>query len=269
MIQLPGVFLGATSTTSGPVMARTVWGSGPRVVLVHGGGAGGSAAFSQQQPLSDSYQLVLPDRPGAGLTPADGAQDANRDGALVADLLADGAHLVGHSYGAVVAMVAAARAPSSVRSLVLIEPPAFQLAADNPVVAEYWQEMQSAVSQADPVRRVQAFFRSAGIPGDVPDELPPGLRHLAADLATMRQPWDVPLDLATLRRLGVPTVVVSGGHREAFEHLTDRLAGLLDAEHVVLAGAGHAVQDTGEPFNDLLRRVWASSGPLAEVLSMS
>jgi pimeloyl-ACP methyl ester carboxylesterase len=75
----------------------------------------------------------------------------------------------------------------------------------------------------------------------------------------MRQPWDVPLDVAALRRLDVPTVLVSGGHRDAFELLADRLAGLLDAERVVLPGAGHAVQDTGEPFNDLVRRVWSRS----------
>jgi hypothetical protein len=72
----------------------------------------------------------------------------------------------------------------------------------------------------------------------------------------MRHPWDVPLDLAALRRLPVPKVVVSGAHREAFERLCDRLAGLVAARRAVLPGAGHAVQDTGEPFNTLLARTW-------------
>ncbi len=243
--------------TAGVTLAVTTWGSsGPRAVLVHGGGAGGTAAFAQQEPLSDTYELVLPDRPGSGRTPPDGPQDALRDGALVAELLGDGAHLVGHSYGGVVAMVAAALRPAQVRSLTLIEPPAFQLAADVCVVLDYWDELRAAVSALDPVDRVRRFFASAGIEGAVPPVLPPPLQRLAEDLLTMRQPWDVPLDLAAVRRLTVPKVVVSGDHREAFERLTDRLAALIDAERTVLPGARHAVQDTGEPFNQLLRGVW-------------
>jgi pimeloyl-ACP methyl ester carboxylesterase len=251
------------SRPAGP-MAVTTWGaSGPPAVLVHGGGAGGAAAFASQRPLARDHRLVLPDRPGTGGTPAAGPQDAVRDGALVAELLEGGAHLVGHSYGAVVAMVAAAAAPDRVRSLTLIEPPAFQLAGDDPVVLASWEELAAAVSDPDPGARVRRFFAAAGVPAPPdllrapPAELPAPLRHLAADLATMRQPWDVLLDLAALRRLPVPKVVVSGGHREAFERLADRLAGLLDAGRAVLAGAGHAVQDTGDPFNSLLRRIWA------------
>jgi pimeloyl-ACP methyl ester carboxylesterase len=48
------------------------------VVLVHGGGAGAAAAFAHQRPLAERFELVLPDRPGAGATPADGPQDAER-----------------------------------------------------------------------------------------------------------------------------------------------------------------------------------------------
>lgn len=238
-------------------MVVTRWGNGPRSVLVHGGSAGGAAAFAGQRPLADAFELVLPDRPGTGDTPADGPQDAVRDGALVADLLADGAHLVGHSYGAVVAMVAAAQRPGQVRSLTLIEPPAFQLAGDDPEVAAYWGELDAAVHDPDPVTRVRRFFTSAGIAATVPEVLPPPLQALAEDLHTMRQPWDVPIHLAALRRLPVPKAVVSGDHRRAFERLTDRLAGLIHARRVVLPGAAHAVQDTGEPFNGLLREQWA------------
>jgi pimeloyl-ACP methyl ester carboxylesterase len=117
-----------------PELHVTVWGEGPRAVLVHGGGAGGAYAFARQQPLAADYRLLLPDRPGTGASPADGPEDAGRDGQLIADLLGSGAHLVGHSYGAVAAMVAAARRPEAVRSLTLIEPPVFQLAFDDPVV---------------------------------------------------------------------------------------------------------------------------------------
>jgi pimeloyl-ACP methyl ester carboxylesterase len=239
----------------------TTWGAGPRAVLVHGGGAGGAAAFAGQRPLARDHELVLPDRPGAGGTPARGRPDAERDGGLVADLLDDlggeGVHLVGHSYGAVAVMVAAALRPRLVRSLVLIEPPVFQLAADDPVVDAQRLRLADAIADPDPARRVRRFLDAAGLPSHVPVPLPVPLEHLAADLRSMRLPWEIPLDLPALRGLDVPGAVVSGGHHDAFDRLAARLARTIDADHVVLPGAGHAVQETGRPFNALLRRVWS------------
>jgi len=248
-----------TPTTGG--MHVTTWGAGPRAVLVHGGGAGGVAAFAGQRPLAQDYELVLPDRPGAGGTPAQGPQDAERDGGLIADLLAElggeGAHLVGHSYGAVAVMVGAALRPQLVRSLTLIEPPVFHLAADDPVVRDQQIRLVDAIADPDPSRRVQRFFVAAGLASHVPAPLPPPLHHLAAELQSMRPPWDVPLDLPALRQLDIPKTVVSGGHSDAVDRLAVRLALGIDADHVVLPGAGHAVQDTGRPFNALLRKVWS------------
>jgi pimeloyl-ACP methyl ester carboxylesterase len=241
-------------------------GRGQRAVLVHGGGAGGLAAFSRQLGLAESFELLLPDRPGAGDTPADGPQDAARDGRLIADLLGSlltddavvrgPAHLVGHSYGGVAAMVAAALRPEAVGSLVVIEPPVYQLAADDPQVLAAWQSLTDAIADPEPIARVRRFFAAAGLPAQVPEQLPPPLQRLAEELPAMRQPWDIPLHLAALRRLDVRKAVVSGGHQVALERLSDRLAALIDAERVVLPGAGHAVQDVGEPFNEVLRKVW-------------
>lgn len=248
-----------TATASGLHVTR--WGAGPRAVLVHGGGAGGATAFTGQRPLAEDYELVLPDRPGTGSTPAHGPQDAERDGRLIAELLdelgGEGAHLVGHSYGAVAVMVGAVLRPQLVRSLTLIEPPVFQLAADDPVVHAQQIELTDAIADPDPARRVQRFLTAAGLPSHVPVPLPPPLQHLAAELQSMRQPWEVPLDLPALQGLDVPRTVVSGGHHDAFDRLAVRLAGSIDADHVVIPGAGHAVQDTGRPFNTLLRKVWS------------
>src|SRR5947209_4813108 len=101
-------------------------GSGPKVVFVHGGEeAGGAVAFAAQFPLADRFTLIMPDLPGHGQSPAHGRASADRDAILVADLLDDGVHLVGHSYGGAVALRAAARRPDAVHSLVLIEPATF------------------------------------------------------------------------------------------------------------------------------------------------
>ncbi|MGY6655809.1 alpha/beta fold hydrolase [Amycolatopsis sp. TRM77291] len=63
-------------------------------------------------------------RPGHGKSP-DGVQDFEVDAELIAgQVLDEPAHLVGLSYGAIVAMLAAARRPEMVRTLTVVEPPA-------------------------------------------------------------------------------------------------------------------------------------------------
>ena len=54
----------------------------------------------------------------------------------MAERLRPGDHLCGHSYGAVVSLFAAEVA-RDLRSLTVIEPPAFGLATDDPQVAAY------------------------------------------------------------------------------------------------------------------------------------
>ena len=76
----------------------TEWGSGPRVLLVHGGTPGGGAdAFGAQKDLEQRWHLILPDRPGHGQSPRLGREDFERDADLLGPLVGDGAHLVGHS----------------------------------------------------------------------------------------------------------------------------------------------------------------------------
>jgi pimeloyl-ACP methyl ester carboxylesterase len=72
--------------------------------------------------------------------PPGGHQDFDVDASDLAALLDDRPHLVGHSYGTLGALLAAARRPGDVRSLTLIEPPLFYLAPDDPDVArlERW-----------------------------------------------------------------------------------------------------------------------------------
>ena len=59
------------------------WGrSGPRVVLVHGGVLGstvGERNFAAQRSLAESsFQFIVPDRPGRGLSPDPGRPDDGR-----------------------------------------------------------------------------------------------------------------------------------------------------------------------------------------------
>lgn len=54
-----------------------------------------------------------------------GIEDFERDATLLGPLLESGSHLLGHSYGGMVALYMAVAQPTAVKSLTLIEPPAW------------------------------------------------------------------------------------------------------------------------------------------------
>lgn len=243
-----------------PALHVERWGSGPAVIFVHGGApGGGSAAFAAQRPLEARWTLVLPDRPGHGQTPAAGRTDFEREAPLIADLLEDGAHLVGHSYGGLVAMLAAAQRPDAVYSLTLIEPGAMYLARGDPAVRAMGQAVGQAVREQNPRRRVELFLAAVGNPRPVPDPLPEPMLRFAEDLLTMRQPDETAIPLDRLAGAGLPALLISGGHSPAFEKVCDLLAERLHGERAIIPGYGHVPQHSGEPFNARLEAFLAAA----------
>lgn len=240
-----------------PTMTHEVWGTGERVVLVHGSLATGPVEWEGQRPLAaEGYELVVPTR-RAYATGA-GGEDFLVDGRDVAALLGSGAHLVGHSYGGLAALVAAQLRPEAVRSLVLAEPPAFGIATAQPAVAGLVAELE-VVLAADVPDRVflERFLRAVGTPvAEMPAELLTELTALVPRLRTGRQPWHAPVPVDHLRSAPFPTVVVSGQHDQAFHAVCEVLAELSGRPLRVEPGAGHEVQ-LAPGFNDLLREVWA------------
>ena len=73
----------------------------------------------------------------------------------------------------------------------------------------------------------------------------------AEALRRERGPWEAEIPVAALRALPFPKLVVSGAHHAAFDAICDALERDLDAERVVLPGAGHAVQ-RAPGFNEAL-----------------
>ena len=71
-----------------------VWGSGERVVCVHGSLSWGAFAFRAQRPLAATHSLVVPDRRGYGASATSGPADFETDADDVSALLGEGAHLV-------------------------------------------------------------------------------------------------------------------------------------------------------------------------------
>ena len=108
-----------------------------RVVLVHGSVTGAAPTWAAQRSLEARWRVLIVERPGFPPGPPVGRVDFDDHAVLVAEALGDGAHLVGHSYGGVISLLAAARRPEAVLSLTVIEPPAMGVARGHPAVERF------------------------------------------------------------------------------------------------------------------------------------
>ncbi|WP_327142086.1 alpha/beta fold hydrolase [Nocardia sp. NBC_01327] len=244
------------------------WGRGPRVVLVHGGVLGGRETWRAQRELSERWTLLAPDRPGHGRTPGVGRQDFEIESLLVAEQLLDRpVHLVGTSYGAIVAMYAAVRSPRNVLSLTVIEPPASGVARGVPVVDAFGARVRAALEAVElpPATALREFLAVVGAQVELADPPAPVLIDGMRRLLGARPPDEAELPLSRLRRAPFPMLVVSGGHMDANEIICDTIAQRTGAARAVCPGSGHLVPDTGKPFNDVLERflVAANRSPSA------
>jgi pimeloyl-ACP methyl ester carboxylesterase len=214
-----------------------------RLVLVHGSVRNGDFAWAAQAELAASFELVVLNRPGFPPNPPEDRIDFEEHGRRVAKRLHPGDHLCGHSYGAVVCLFAA-EAARELRSLVLIEPPAFGLASDDPQVATY-ADRQKAYWDAgprEPRAFLAGFYELAGRRPDLPEVLPADLLQGVQALIVQRGPWEAQPSLSKLRERGLRALVVSGGWSPVFETVCDVVAERLGAERSVYDGAGHNVQ---------------------------
>ena len=214
-----------------------------RLVLVHGSVRNGDASWVAQNELADDFELVVLNRPGFPPNPIEEHIDFEEHGRWVAHWLRRGDHLCGHSYGAIVSFFAAALAPD-LRSLTVIEPPAFGLATDDPQVAAFTDRSKAYWSDgpSDPREFLAGFYALAGRHVDLPDPLPPELEQGAQALIVQRGPWEARPPLSRLAACPYPKLVISGGWSPIFETVCDVIEERLHAERKVYPGAGHNAQ---------------------------
>jgi 2-succinyl-6-hydroxy-2,4-cyclohexadiene-1-carboxylate synthase len=243
-------------------------GRGPRVVLAHGFTQTGRVWGSLETRLAADHQVVLVDMPGHG-----GSDRVRATLPRGAGLLADAggrATYLGYSMGARVCLHLALARPGVVDGLVLVSGTAGIEDGDERRARR--QSDEAMAEDLDPADRrsparvsVESFVRRwlenpmfAGI-GPGADGLSERLTNTGPGLAsslrlagtgTQRPHW------ASLPRLRMPVLIVTGGRDAKFTALGQRMARSIGANavHAVVAGAGHAPHlERPEAVADLVR----------------
>ena len=216
---------------------------------------------SVRSPTATAWVFV--DRRGFGDSPPTSGEDFERDADDVAELLGDGAHLVGHSYGAVVSLIAAGLRPGAVRSLTVVEPPAFHLAPASAAARAMAERVGAVLARADdysPEAFYPVFLHAMGYDLETLRlrawaDLSVGLRpeSVRAFRASMHQrlPWEAEVPLELLGAASFPKLVIAGGWETAspatratagaaLQAVCDVVAERIRAEHAVIPGAFHS-----------------------------
>jgi pimeloyl-ACP methyl ester carboxylesterase len=228
-------------------------GKRPRLLLVHGSVVNVDLTWNVQKPLARRFEIVAPNRRGFPPGPDVESVDFEDEAVWLEPFFEPRTHVVGHSYGGVIALLAAARCPEHVQSLTVIEPPALGVARGEPAVDEFVARIEEHWTNGprDPAEFLRGFLALVGSsipPGSFSPELLQGARTLMVE----RSPAEAVIPFDELAPTPYPKLVVSGGHSPAFEAVCNVLEKRLGAERAVLPGAGHSVQRLGEPFNELL-----------------
>ena len=223
-------------------------------MLVHGGLTDGLLAWFAQDQLAERWTLRVIDRAGYGMSShLSASEDIELDARLIAAGLHDPVHLVGHSSGAIVAMLAAAQVPRQIRSLTVIEPPSYRFLEDPEVIslASAGDALWDKSGLSDDEWLLEFFDVYGGEPPsqEVLEILEP---HVQTFRRFVCRPWEIELPVHEIRAAGFPCFVISGGHDSAVERLNDRIAEAIGARRAVVEGAGHEAQTTGPPFNQVL-----------------
>jgi pimeloyl-ACP methyl ester carboxylesterase len=232
------------------VGGHRVWhevsGDGPAVVLLHGAFAGASSFAAQTPTLAAAgFRVYVPERRGHAHTPDIGgpltyAAMADDTVEYLEQVLPAGAHLVGWSDGAVVALLAAVRRPDLVHRMVLI--------------GQYYN-LAGRVPDSD----IDALLRSPEAMTFLRQEYdqvsPDGPEHFPVVYEkTMRMLDTEPqLDLAAFSAVAAPTLVLQGDRDEVtVEHSLAVVAALQDARLAVLPGTHLLPVEAPDVVNPLL-----------------
>jgi len=276
-LELPGISLAAVEA-----------GSGPTLIFVHGS-ASDHRTWAGQVPVCATHHHVIaysrryhwpnePIAPGAEYAMAEQLDDL----LALLDRVDAPADLVGHSYGASLALHAAIRAPERIRRLVLVEPPVIPLLTSFPPRPQEilrllltkprtaWPIIRFAAGGLGPAaaaaRRgddeaAMSRFGSAVLGRSAFEALSAArqeqlrVNFMKEELLSER--FMLRLEPEAVSRVAQPTLLVTGASSPAlFHRLSEQLAALLPrCSQVEIADASHVVhEDDAAAFNAALAK---------------
>ena len=277
-----------TVTVDGKAIFVAEAGSGPAVVMLHGGGPGASGVSNYSRnitTLAEHYRVIVPDMPGYGRS--DKHVDHSDPFGYLADMIrglldelgVDTAHLIGNSLGGAVALRLALDAPHRVGRLVLMGPGGIGLTRGVPTAG--LKSLLSYYTGDGPSREKLAIFVRNYLVYDgssVSDDLI-GLRYQAsidpevvADPplrrpSSLRTAWRMDLTRdKRLKALQTPTLVLWGRDDKVNRPTGGPmlLNAMPNAELVMTSHTGHWMQwERAELFNELVTEFLGQESRLA------
>ena len=241
-------------------------GAGPTVICLHSNASHGGQWRALMARLAVRHRMLAPDAYGSGLSPdwpSDRTIALADEVAFLDPVFAqagDTFHLVGHSYGAAVALVAALQQPQRVRALVLYEPTLFSLIeADGPApndadgIRDAVAAAAAALDAGDKPRAAKCFIDYWMGPGSWVTTPAPRKPAMAESIRQVRRWGDALFNeatpLAAFGALDVPVLYMVGGRSPASTRGVARLlcATLPQVERLSFEDLGHMGPITHAP----------------------
>lgn len=235
------------------------WGQGSRQALALHCSLAHSGAWAGLAAALPDWRLTAPDLPGHGRSAnwdgGEGLHDvATRMGHALVEALPGPVDLIGHSFGATIALRMALERPDRIRRLVLIEPVLFSIALDSAEFAAF-ASGYGAVDAATDARPAEAaaLFHAAWGSGDFADLPKLQQNYMIERMPLVRAQNPVLLEDAPglvapgrLEGLALPVLLMEGAESPPIiAAIHRRLAARLpDARRFVQPGAAHMLPIT-------------------------
>jgi pimeloyl-ACP methyl ester carboxylesterase len=231
-------------------------GSGVAVLFIHGTLGDYSVWDGQLGPFAESYRAIAYSRrynyPNTNkLRPKHSAVVEAEDlAALINKLDLGKVHLIGHSYGAYTALFLALKHPVLVRTLTLAEPPVvFAGERIDEAKARLLRQVRAAFARGEPEDAVRTIVNSsrAGMYDKMPEPFRKLVLRNARELEALVTSDDMypALDRDAVRKIAVPTLLLSGGKSPPSQKLIDdeleRLLPEKTRQRVIIRDADHGM----------------------------